>query len=89
MDQSQLHLLSPNHLQSPMQSQTIRKLELMATLSLTKLITRVKVELNVCFNVDQVFFVGPISWLHSIGFKVFENIMVHLLSIVLLNLGHS
>ena len=88
MDQSQLHLLSPNHLQSPMQSQTIRKLELMATLSLTKLITRVKVELNVCFNVDQVFFVGPISWLHSIGFKVFESIMVHLLSVVLLNLGH-
>ena len=70
---------------SPMRSQTIPKLELMPTLSLTKLINRVKVELSVCFNVDQVFFVGAIPWLHSIRFKVFERIMVHFFSVVLLN----
>ena len=38
-----------------MRNQTIPKLELMATLLLSRLTIRVKVELSVCFNVDQIF----------------------------------
>ena len=38
-----------------MRNQTIPKLEFMAALLLSRLIIRVKVELSVCFNVDQVF----------------------------------
>ena len=38
-----------------MRNQTISKLEIMATLLFSRLIIRVKVELSVCFNVDQVF----------------------------------
>ena len=38
-----------------MRNQTIPKLELMATLLLSRLIIRIKVELSVCFDVDQIF----------------------------------
>ena len=42
---------SKSHVSS-MRNQNIPKLELMATLLLSRLIIRVKVELSVCFNVD-------------------------------------
>ena len=56
---------------SPMRNQTISKLELIATLLLSRLIIRVKVELSVCFNVDQVFCrsdsMVAIHWICSVG----------------------
>ena len=60
----------------------------MATLLLSTLIIRVKVELSASFNVIKSF-AGLIPWLHSIGLAALENIMVHLFSVVLLKLGHS
>ena len=49
-------LVSSTSRVSPMQNQTIPKLELIVTLLLSRLIIRVKFELSVSFNVDQVFY---------------------------------
>ena len=73
---------------SPMRNQTIRNLELMATLLLsTRLMIRVKVELSVCLMLIKSL-VGLIPWLHSTGFALLESIMVHLFSVVSVKLSH-
>ena len=77
---------------SPMRYQTVLKLELMATLLLSRLIIRIKVEPSVCFNVDQAFCwsdsMVTLHWICSFG-KHHGSFVQHRLTEIRSLVGHE
>ena len=75
-----------------MRNQTIPKLELMATLLLSRLIIRIKVEPSVCFNVDQAFCwsdsMVTLHWICSFG-KHYGSFVQHRLTEIRSLVGHE